>query len=160
MRIAPIRRSTSLSNTESKSRALLTCCGRASNPSARDASCASCDIAWASRLFGFHEHGDRGSIWNQVTQDCQLLARNPGGEKADTRDMAVWPTDAGDESGFDRVAASGKDNRYCRGCSFCGKRRRRAPACENNGNLTIDQLGRQGGKPIGTLVRPSIFDGN
>jgi hypothetical protein len=111
-------------------------------------------------IIWIHEHGDRGSIWNQVTQDCQLLARNRSGEKADTRDIAVWSTDVGDESRFDRVAASGKDNRYCRGCSFCGKRRRRAPACENNGNLTIDQLGRQGGKPIGTLVRPSIFDGN
>src|SRR5262245_24922006 len=65
------------------------------------------DVIWID------EHGERGGIWNQVAQDCQLLARNRRGEKADTCDVAFWPTNAGDETCFDRVAANGKDNRYC-----------------------------------------------
>jgi hypothetical protein len=73
------------------------------------------------------------------------------------REVAARTVEAGDEADLDRVGADPKNDRDCLSrrlggqCCWCGVR-------NDDGNLTANQIGGQGGQSIVAAFRPTVFD--
>src|SRR5215813_5378225 len=90
-------------------------------------------------------------------QNPHALCHQFGGQKVDTRHVAAWPGNIGDETKCHRVLSESKDNRYCGGCRLGGER----PGLGEDGHhagATTDQIGCQFRKTIVLAFRPAIFD--
>ena len=70
-----------------------------------------------------HENSDRRGVRPQLAHQPQPLRLEVKNERAYTRDVAARAIQAGDEPAPDRVAASGKDDRYARGRRLRRQRR-------------------------------------
>ena len=76
-----------------------------------------------SRSVRVDEHGNRCRLGHQLAQQLQPLRPQLAAEKADARDVAARPVEAGDKAVLDRVAAGREDDRDRRGCGLGCKRR-------------------------------------
>jgi hypothetical protein len=77
-----------------------------------------------------------------------------------TGDICARPVEAGDKAEFDWVGAGDKDDGNGRRRRFGRERRCYAPHRDDDGHLTSNQIGRQGGDPIILTLRPAVVDGH
>ena len=130
---------------------MMSCC-----PIACAAACTSLRSASVVGSVRVHEHGDRGRLGHELAQQLQPLRPQHAAEKADARDVAARPVEAGDEAVPDRVAAGREDNRYRRGCGL--GRERRIVVADDHGHRPADQISRQSRQPIRLIFRLAEFD--
>jgi hypothetical protein len=88
-------------------------------------------------------------------EQLQPFCCNGADEKADARDVAARPVEAGHETKLNRVAAAGENDWYRRGDRL--GRQRRTAIRQDRGDLTADEIGGQSGQSIGLLLGPAIF---
>ena len=95
-------------------------------------------LAHGERIVGVQEIADQGGFGHQFVEQLQPFRRNGADEKADARDIAARPVEAGDEAKLDRVAAAGENDWYRRGDRL--GRQRRTAIRENRRDLTADEF--------------------
>src|ERR1700730_13459674 len=78
----------------------------------------------------------------------------------DPRDVTARPGQAGNETLAYGVTADGEHDWDCRGRGLYRERCLRAARRGDYGHLAADQIGRQFRQPLGSIVRPTKFDGN
>src|SRR5262249_54589324 len=80
--------------------------------------------------------------------------------RADTRDVATWPVEAGDKPRFNRVPPTTEDDRDGVSCGFSHHSCGRAARCGDDSYAHANQIGCQFRQAIILIVRPSVFDGH
>src|SRR5215475_14201693 len=110
------------------------------------------------RIVRVEEHADQSCCWNEIVQEPDPLCLNSRQQKIYPCRVAAWPVEAGDEAELDRVVAGTEDDRNGRGCCFGSERRLRAPCRGDDGDVTVNQIGRERRQPIELVLRPAKFD--
>src|SRR6266446_3731051 len=110
---------------------------------------------WIVRV---HQHTDHSGGGHQFAQQLQSFCDREDHKKADAREIAPRPVEAGNEAGGDRVEASDEDDGNC-GCGgFCSLDRNVAANRDDDIHSAVDQIRRQGWQSIDLIVRRSVFD--
>src|SRR5262249_9713805 len=73
--------------------------------------------------------------------------------------VAAWSAQAGDKTQLDRVASGREYDRNRRGRRF-GRQRRKCGGRGNDGDLLLNQTGRQRWQSVIVVFCPAIFDGH
>jgi hypothetical protein len=79
-------------------------------------------------------------------------------DEADTGDVAAGPVEPGDETKFDWVAPSRKDDRHRRGCGL-GRQGRRGIA-DDHGYLPAKKVRHQKRQPVSLTLCRAVRDGD
>jgi hypothetical protein len=88
------------------------------------------------------QHGDDGSLGNQLVQQPEQLGRQGSNDKDDARDVAARSVEACDQASSDRIGSYDEYDRRRRGCGFSCLRRSTARP-NDHGHLPADEIGRQ-----------------
>src|SRR5262249_53453683 len=110
------------------------------------------------RIVRVEEHADQSCCWNEIVQEPDPLCLNSRQQKIYPCRVAAWPVEAGDEAELDRVVAGTEDDRNGRGCCFGSERRLRAPCGGDDGDVTVNQIGRERRQSVVLTFRPAILD--
>jgi hypothetical protein len=94
-------------------------------------------------LAGLTSTATRAAPGTSSTQEFQALCHQLSRKKIYTRQVAAWPSEAGDKASPDRVIAEAENNRDRRGRSLGCKHRRGASERDEYGNLSVNKFGRQ-----------------
>ena len=115
-----------------------------------------CDFGLTESIVGIDEKVDDGGGGYQLAQQLESFPRDRRGEEARAGDFAARPVEASDEAQFDRVAAATENDGNGGGCRLGDQRRTGIRG--DHGDLTANQIGRQGWQSIELTFGPAIFD--
>jgi hypothetical protein len=103
-------------------------------------------------------NGDTSGAGHQLAQEPQPLRPQLCGEKIDTRRVAAWPGEAGDQTELDRILGDTEDDRNRGRCGFGRQRGGLAARCRDDGNAATNQVGRQLRQLINMIFGPAVLD--
>jgi hypothetical protein len=104
------------------------------------------------------EHGNTIGSGYQLTQEVQPLCPQLSTEKTDSCQVAARPAEAGDKTNPNRVVGDDEDDGDRRGCRLGRQRRRGTSGCDDHGDLSTNQFGRQRRQSIVLTFGPGIFN--
>jgi hypothetical protein len=109
------------------------------------------------RVLGIQQRSEDLAVRNELVQQAHPLRREQVREKRRTRNVGTWPTEAGDKSVLDRVAAETEHNRNGRS-RLLGRERCDGCGGSNHGHLTLYEFGGECRQSVVFPIRPAIFD--
>jgi hypothetical protein len=108
-------------------------------------------------LFGFTSKATIFAWGTSSDSSSKTLGRQLNVDVAEAGEVAIRPSQAGDEAGCDRVTDASEDDRDRRGGILRGQRRCRGDGRDHI-NLAADEIRGQSGQPIVIALRPAVFD--
>jgi hypothetical protein len=91
-------------------------------------------------------------------QHLELLGGELDCKDGSAGEVAARPIEARHQAKFDRIGADNKNDRDCLRRGLGGERARCTEQRCNHGNLSMNQIGGQGGQQIVAIPRPAVFN--
>jgi hypothetical protein len=107
---------------------------------------------------GIDEQGHTLGFRNQFTQQFEPLCRQLSRDEIDTCQVAGRPSKTGDKAEPDRVIADDEDNWDSRSSRLGRECRSRPFRGGDYGDLSANEVARQGRQPLILTFRPAVFD--
>ena len=112
--------------------------------------------AYGDRIIRIDEQCDCGGPRHEFVQQMQVLRRQRVYEEVHACNIATWPVEADNQTGFDWIGTARKYD-WNRSSSRHGCRRR-SVVHDKDGHLPAEQVSRQCWQAIVLPLRPAIFD--
>ena len=115
-------------------------------------------LEFVSGIAWIYEQRNRYGAGQQLTQQLQPLRQQLRSVQSHAGGIAARPVDASHEAIADWIRADNEEDRNGRGRLLRRPRRHCAPGRDDQGDLTVHQVGCQVRKPRKLTVRPAVLD--